>query len=159
LFDRLDANRDGVLTAADFDWSPSSPQARQASMAAAWFYNIDRDSNGRISKQEWDDFFERIAKGKGYVSRDDLRDAFPTTPPARPQQPKTPPKSAGTDEPSPLTFVFGLLSGEIGSYHEGPAINDLAPDFTLKTQDGKQQISLAQFRGKKPVVLVFGSFT
>lgn len=159
LFNRLDANRDGVLTEKDFDWSANSPLARQASMAAAWFYNIDRDSNGRISKEEWDAFFDRIAQGKGYVSRDDIRDAFPTAPPPRPPQPKTPPGKSPPDEPGPLTFVLGLLSGELGSFHEGPAINDLAPDFTLKTEDGKQEISLAQLRGKKPIVLVFGSFT
>jgi len=53
----------------------------------------------------------------------------------------------------------GLLDGELGSSHEGPAIGDDAPDFTLKTQDGKRQIRLSQFRGQKPVVLVFGSFT
>jgi hypothetical protein len=159
LFDRLDANRDGVLTEADFDWSQNSPLSRQASMAAAWFYRIDRDSNGRISKEEWDAFYDRIAKGKGYVSREDLRDAFPTAPPAKPPQSKTPPQKAPSDDPSPLTFVLGLLSGELGSFHEGPAIDDLAPEFTLKTLDGKQTVSLGQFRGKKPVVLVFGSFT
>jgi Ca2+-binding EF-hand superfamily protein len=159
VFDRLDANRDGVLTEADFDWSQNSPLSRQASMAAAWFYTIDRDSNGRISKEEWDSFYDRMAKGKGYVSREDLRDAFPSAPPAKPPQSKTPPPKAPPDEPSPLTFLLGLLSGELGSFHEGPAINDLAPEFTLRTQDGKQTVSLGQFRGKKPVVLVFGSFT
>jgi len=29
----------------------------------------------------------------------------------------------------------------------------------LPTPDSKQTISLAEFRGKKPVVLIFGSFT
>jgi peroxiredoxin len=42
---------------------------------------------------------------------------------------------------------------------EGPAINQQAPDFILRTQDGKRQVRLSDFRGKKPVVLVFGSFT
>ena len=34
-----------------------------------------------------------------------------------------------------------------------------APDFELGTVDGKKQIHLADYLGKKPVVLVFGSFT
>lgn len=34
-----------------------------------------------------------------------------------------------------------------------------APDFTLPTVDRTEQISLASFRGKRPVVLVFGSYT
>jgi peroxiredoxin len=36
---------------------------------------------------------------------------------------------------------------------------DRAPDFTLKSPDGKQKITLSDFRGKKPVALVFGSYT
>jgi hypothetical protein len=36
---------------------------------------------------------------------------------------------------------------------------DLAPDFTLKSPDGKQKVTLSDFRGKKPVALVFGSYT
>ena len=34
----------------------------------------------------------------------------------------------------------------------------MAPDFTLRTTDGKSQVTLSEMRGK-PVVLVFGSFT
>ena len=57
------------------------------------------------------------------------------------------------------TLVLGLLTGELGSGAEGPKLNSPAPDFTLKSPDGQKSISLGQFRGKKPVVLVFGSFT
>jgi hypothetical protein len=35
----------------------------------------------------------------------------------------------------------------------------MPPDFTLKTHEGKQTVSLGQFRHQKPVVLIFGSFT
>lgn len=38
-------------------------------------------------------------------------------------------------------------------------LNELAPDFTLLGKDGKETLSLSQFRGKKPVVLMFGSCT
>ena len=38
-------------------------------------------------------------------------------------------------------------------------VGDVAPDFTLKTLDGAAQVSLSSFRGKRPVVLVFGSYT
>jgi hypothetical protein len=37
--------------------------------------------------------------------------------------------------------------------------NDMAPDFTLKTIDGKTSVKLSDFRGKKPVALLFGSYT
>jgi hypothetical protein len=36
---------------------------------------------------------------------------------------------------------------------------DPAPDFTLKTVDHSREVKLSSFRGQKPVVLVFGSYT
>jgi hypothetical protein len=152
-FERLDRNRDGVLTAADFD-PPDSLASMQAMIAGHWFRMIDTNSNGRISEEEWKALFLRASKGKGYLTAEDLRDAFPMTPPSRPPGP--PPKDDG---PSPWVLFSGLLSGELGSICEGPNIGQRAPDFTLPTQDGDRQIRLSQFRGKKPVVLIFGSFT
>lgn len=38
-------------------------------------------------------------------------------------------------------------------------VGDAAPDFTLASPDGKAEITLSGYKGKKPVVLVFGSFT
>jgi len=40
-----------------------------------------------------------------------------------------------------------------------PAVGAIAPDFELKTRDGKQLIRLSDERGKRPVVLIFGSWT
>lgn len=40
-----------------------------------------------------------------------------------------------------------------------PRAGDLAPDFTLSDVSGKESVTLSDFRGKKPVALVFGSFT
>jgi hypothetical protein len=42
---------------------------------------------------------------------------------------------------------------------DAPKRGDVAPDFTLKTADGKGEVALASFRGKRPVVLIFGSYT
>ena len=41
----------------------------------------------------------------------------------------------------------------------GPEQGTLAPDFTLTTLQGDEQVSLSEFRGKKPVALIFGSYT
>jgi peroxiredoxin len=38
-------------------------------------------------------------------------------------------------------------------------VGDAAPDFKLKTLDGAREVQLSAFRGKRPVVLVFGSYT
>lgn len=40
-----------------------------------------------------------------------------------------------------------------------PEVGDVAPTFKLKTKDRKTEWDLASFRGKKPVVLFFGSYT
>ena len=40
-----------------------------------------------------------------------------------------------------------------------PKVGDVAPVFTLKSLDGKGETDLASFKGKKPVLLFFGSYT
>jgi hypothetical protein len=148
-FARLDRNRDGVLSAADFDERALMRQPNPANML---FQMMDTNSNGRISKAEWEAFFNKLARDKGYLTPNDLRELF---------QPPAPPKVKGPPKGGPSTAVLleGLLKGELGSPLEGPKIGQKAPNFTLKTQDGKRTITLSDYHGKKPVVLVFGSFT
>jgi hypothetical protein len=155
LFERLDRNKDGVLNADDFDWSDRSAFARSSVPANMWFRALDTNSNGRVSREEWLALFDKASKGKGYLTADDLRQAFPLTPPPRPP---TPPANAKSEMPSKATLIAGLFSGEIGSVFEGPGIGQKAPQFILKRADGTGTISLAQLN-KKPVVLIFGSFT
>jgi hypothetical protein len=38
-------------------------------------------------------------------------------------------------------------------------MGDPAPGFSLPTADKQSSVSLASFRGQKPVVLIFGSYT
>ena len=38
-------------------------------------------------------------------------------------------------------------------------VGEMAPTFTLMSLDGKGETDLASFRGKRPVVLFFGSYT
>ena len=40
-----------------------------------------------------------------------------------------------------------------------PRAGDMAPDFTLYDIEGENSVTLSDFREKKPVALVFGSFT
>jgi hypothetical protein len=56
-----------------------------------------------------------------------------------------------------LIFPFKTmwLSARKGSLNVGAQ----APDFSLETFDKRAQVRLSDFRGKKPVVLVFGSYT
>jgi len=54
-----------------------------------------------------------------------------------------------------LPFQPLWMNARAGHLHPG----DLAPDFSLKTPDGSAEVRLSGFRGKKPVVLIFGSYT
>jgi hypothetical protein len=150
LFDRLDRDHDGRLTRADFDWSDDAPLNRQARIANQLFRQADADHNEKLTSAEWQALFQRAAGGKDSLTREELHALlFPPPPPRKP----------GGGMPSPLMLLKGLFEGEIGSLYEGPSIDRLAPDFTLRTFDEEKTITLSRFRGKKPVVLVFGSFT
>jgi Ca2+-binding EF-hand superfamily protein len=49
----------------------------------------------------------------------------------------------------------GGRPGASGGVEEGKP----APDFHLKTVDGKNEVKLSSFTGKNPVALIFGSYT
>ncbi len=155
LFARLDRDGDGVITAGDFDWTEKSPFMRQMGMVRGWMARIDRNSNGRLSKQEWLDFFEKAARGKDHLTPEDLREALMGVPKQAAGKPQGPPPAGAMLD----ILIPGLLSSELGSFFEGPDIGDRAPGFTLQTHDGTQTVRLSDYRGKKPVVLIFGSFT
>lgn len=54
-----------------------------------------------------------------------------------------------------LPFETLWTHARVGRLH----IGDPAPDFNLKTLDKSSHVQLSSFRGDKPVVLVFGSYT
>jgi hypothetical protein len=152
FFERLDRDHDGRLTPADFDWSDESSFMRQWEQAYGIFRRTDANSDGRLSAAEWEALFKKAARGKDYLTPDDLRDVlFPPPPPRT----KGPPPGM----PTKAILLHGLLGGEIGCASEGPSVGRMAPDFNLETHDGTRRISLSEFRGKKPVVLIFGNFT
>jgi hypothetical protein len=40
-----------------------------------------------------------------------------------------------------------------------PKTGDLAPDFELQHANGQESVRLSDYRGQKPVALIFGSYT
>ena len=42
---------------------------------------------------------------------------------------------------------------------QAPRVGDPAPDFELRDAHGQNPVRLSDFRNKKPVALIFGSFT
>jgi tetratricopeptide (TPR) repeat protein len=64
------------------------------------------------------------------------------------------PKDAGRERAAVarLEAAFSAKSG-------GPKVNEIAPGFALPNAATGKTVSLADFRGKSPVVVVFGSYT
>jgi peroxiredoxin len=60
-------------------------------------------------------------------------------------------------------FIIGFRKKVMKSQEmldaQAPKAGDLAPDFTLSDISGTESVTLSDFRGKKPVALVFGSYT
>ncbi len=150
-FARLDRDRSGTLTAPDFDFSP---HALTPSPGAQLFFQADRDGNGKVTREEFDGVFRALdGNGLGFLSQDELRNAFAPRP--------APPRNAPVQPsgPSRWTLVKGLFRQEIGSLRPGPKLDDPAPDFSLRTIDGREEETLSKLVGPKPVVLIFGNFT
>ena len=59
-----------------------------------------------------------------------------------------------------VVFMVAPFERMWNSAREGDLkVGDQAPDFRLETLDRKSEVSLASFRGSRPVVLIFGSYT
>lgn len=149
-FARLDRNQDGQVTADELDWSEQTAWGRQAYVINRLFRRMDPTGAGRVSRADWQAFFERAAHGQEYLIYEDLRDAL----------------LAGVrgsflpgDAPTQEMLLEGFYAGDVGSLQEGPPLDGPAPDFELQTFDGSRAIRLADLLGAQPVVLVFGNFT
>jgi len=147
-FDRLDRNRDGKLTAEDFDWSEQGPLGRQKETTFALFKSIDTTSDGRITAEEFQALFLKGAGEKGYLTDSDLQQLVFR--PAAQKALREQQNRAGIDD---------LLLDYRKANLPAPNLNEPAPDFTLQSADGATNIRLSSFRKEKTVVLVFGSFT
>jgi hypothetical protein len=149
-FARLDRDHDDALGQRDFDFSA---HALVPSPGALVFYAVDRDGNGKLTREELEAFFRAAdSGGEGFLALSDLQEAL--TPPARGRG-----ASGGPQGPSRLTLIKGLFGQEVGSLQPGPRLGSPAPDFTLKAVDGRTEITLSKLIGPKPIVLVFGNFT
>ena len=151
-FARLDRTGDRVLSAPDFDFTVSYSTPN---MGLFLFNRLDRNSDGRVTAEEYQNFFKQYSGEAGFLSSNDLQEAF--SPPARPAG--GPPAGGSTGEPSKETLVRALFKQELGSLQPGPALGENFRDFSLKTQDGGKTVTLSKLVGEKPVVLVFGNFT
>jgi hypothetical protein len=61
--------------------------------------------------------------------------------------------------PMPAYFIFPFETMWTQARAGHLQVGDNAPDFNLEAQDKSGSVQLSSFQGKKPVVLVFGSYT
>jgi thiol-disulfide isomerase/thioredoxin len=148
-FKRLDRDGDGRITPGDLDWSDRNPWVQQARMVNGIFRRLNARGDGKVSRADLDEFYKRVAGGKEFFTPDDLRSALIQGGSG----------FAPGDGPDRAVLIRGLFAGEIGSMNEGPRVGDTAPDFTLKTPSGGEQVQLSKLTGTKPVVLLLGNFT
>lgn len=148
-FARFDRTWDGVLAAEDFDWSNDGTLCRQKETTFALFKSADSDSNGRISPDEWQALFDKLAKDDGYLSEERLEELI-----YLPRIVKARKETQNFD-----SIAHFLDDANANFAPKLPQIGELAPDFELKTADGDKSVRLSSFRGKKPVVLIFGCFS
>jgi hypothetical protein len=75
---------------------------------------------------------------------------------------KAPPEQFGafmSKLPKPFNFVLPFETLWFRARAGSVNVGDAAPDFALSTLDKSRVVRLSSFRGSKPVVLVFGSYT
>ncbi len=145
----LDRNKDGRISRGDLDWSARNLYVQATAMVNRLFRQVDVKGNGKVSKEDFLAFYEKMAKGNDHLKADEFRDALMGS---------TGPFAPG-DVPSTETLLRSLFTSELGSLQEGPSLGDAAPDFELKTVDGKAKVRLSSLVGKKPVVLILGNYT
>jgi hypothetical protein len=149
-FTRVDRNRDGMLTAADFNFfSPPGSSPGTALLSRA-----DRDGDGKVTRSELEALFLATdSDERGFLSLSDLQETFSPQPSGLRGSPGAP------EGPTRWTFLKSFLRQELGPFPEGPALNETAPDFTLRQVNSPNTVTLSKVIGPKPVVLVLGNFT
>jgi hypothetical protein len=162
-FDRVDQDRDRAITEADFAFE-KNPMMEDDSPAGAIFSRLDEDSNGRLTSKEIQRWFKQSTKDTDFLSVDDLKIALGLGP-----QPPRRGRDSSEPRPDPRWKMMGMfLNGEMGSFSEGPALDSEAPDLDLPLVTHREEggleltdemVRLENYRGSKPVVLIFGSFT
>lgn len=169
-FKRLDTNGDGKLTSADFASGRRRGRGGRdpKRMRARLFERvIDTDENGEVSAGEWKAFLGALPK-KGVVDARDFAAAGVPRRMARMVPPMFDVDGDGSATRAEVEKVFGeldrnrdgkLAAGEI-SGGALPRVGDVAPDFDLPTlANVKKTVKLSSFAGKRPVALIFGSYT
>lgn len=143
-FQQMDANNDGKLSRDELQkLAGRFGQAPAAAPQDALFRLLDANADGKLSKEELQNaakILEKLDRNKdGMLDRQELGV------PAK--------KKSGR----PGETITPAAKGE--RIADKLKVGDPAPDFTLPLVGGKRELKLSSFHGKKPVVLIFASYT
>jgi hypothetical protein len=141
-----DSGRRSKIDSSDQPTAAENPQATRDlppdDPPALTFQFFDRNRDGQISRQEIENaikLFDKLDRNDdGQLDRQELNQAI---------------RRSGR----PGEIITPAAKGE--RHSDSLAVGDEAPDFTLPSPAGKSEVQLSSFRGKRPVVLVFSSFT
>lgn len=154
-FARIDSNGDGKLSKDELEKmsgarkrpgatpQPAEENSKKPASEGSQdvlFRLLDTDNDGKLSKEE-------LEKAVRLLQRDKNKDG-------------------GVDLEELSSSSAGGRKGEVitkaakGERHEDKLqVGDAAPDFTLPDKSGKGEVTLSELYAKKPVVLVFASYT
>ncbi len=148
-FERLDRNSDRQVTSDDLDFQNN---AGDKSPGRLLFTTIDRDGDGKLTREELNTWFDaRDTDSHDFLAMDDLRDEPLIDDRDSRRRPRP-------EHPSVSTLVLSVRNQEMGSLQSGPNVDEIAPDFTLRSLDG-EVVTLSEQVGDQPIVLIFGNFT
>lgn len=132
-----------VFAQADRPKRPD-PSARMKQM----FQRYDKNKDGVLDKKEMPSFvkqrLDRMDGNKdGKVSMEEMQKARS--------------RRGGSSSKRPGEVITPAAKGE--RQDDKLKVGDDAPDFTLSDPHGKRKVTLSDFEGKRPVILIFGSYT
>ncbi|MCH7728825.1 MAG: hypothetical protein IH991_20420 [Planctomycetes bacterium] len=128
------------------DAQPGNRQPNRPRDISEVFKRFDKDKNGTLEGQEIPAQLRRRIKQidtnkDGKLSLDEVKKSF----------------GRGGSGRRPGEIITRPARGE--RHSDTLKVGDLAPDFMLTDPSGKREVTLSSFKGKKPVVLIFGSYT
>jgi hypothetical protein len=149
-----------VAAAGEASEPAKRPESPRAAAALARF---DKNRDGFLDRSEVPEpmaqrFKEVDLDGDGKLSARELGQAprpGRRGPGGRRGGPATRPATRPGDRPGEI--ITPAAQGE--RHPDTLKVGDPAPDFTLPDPTGKKEVTLSGFRGKRPVVLIFASYT
>ncbi len=142
-FGEADSNQDGKVTASELEIYVSG-KLTDFDRFDDLLNELDQDKNGSLSE---DEFAERMTAIQAIMSRPRSEMKESNNDKNKSQDKKVADKKATAKKDTGRKRTPALKVG------------DVAPTFTLKSLDGKSETDLAEYKGKMPVVLIFGSYT